>query len=294
MPLVTLASVIGSASPGNASANSSTYFGSAASFASISFSLPDKPEFDRIVAEHRHQRLRLELALGRVGPGQHRTVGDVAQAHAAARMHLAGDADAARLLVGEGAILLVARRARERVVDRQPRVVEQVAAQLHLLGAHRVVGRHLRPREARRQVPHVAASGARRRERQLHAAKRPHVRHDLPPRPLGEVARGGHAAFGHTVADYPVDLAVDVLAHARIAEIRGPGAAVLPDQGSLAVGAMTLRATSGVRLSPPPTGRPGSARAGSSACATAPARGAGEEVPGRQPSRPPPRHTRPA
>ena len=61
-----------------------------------------------MLAVHRHQRLVLELVSGGIGPGQDGSVGDVHQAHAAARMHLTRRADAPGAAVGEGPRLLVA------------------------------------------------------------------------------------------------------------------------------------------------------------------------------------------
>ena len=60
-------------------------------------------ELDRLLAEHRHQRLVLERrsSVG-IRPRQGRRVGDVGEAHRAARVRLAGRADRLGAAVGEG------------------------------------------------------------------------------------------------------------------------------------------------------------------------------------------------
>ena len=110
-------------------------------------------ELDRMLVEHRHGHLRLERAERGVGPSERGVVGDVGERHRAARVQRAGRADRPRTPVGEGARLLMTRRARERAVAREPRVVEEMAAKFDPGHRHRVVSRHFRDGQSRWQAP---------------------------------------------------------------------------------------------------------------------------------------------
>jgi hypothetical protein len=74
-----------------------------------------------------------------MAPGEGRGVGDVGEAHRAARVHLPGGADRPGLAVGEGERLLVAGGAGVAAVVGEAGVVEQAAAELYLGQRHRVV-----------------------------------------------------------------------------------------------------------------------------------------------------------
>jgi hypothetical protein len=65
--------------------------------------LAGEAELDRVLAEHRNERLGLEREQAGVRPRQRAGVGDVGQRHRAARMGLAGRAHRVRQAVGEGA-----------------------------------------------------------------------------------------------------------------------------------------------------------------------------------------------
>ena len=96
--------------------------------------------------------------LVRVVPGQHGAVGNVHQAHGAARMQFASRAYALRPAVGEGELLLVTRGARLRPVPGHALVVEKIAAQLDLGFGHRIVGGDARLGKALRQYPMIIAA----------------------------------------------------------------------------------------------------------------------------------------
>ena len=74
-------------------------------------------ELDRMLVEHRHQRLLFERAHAYVVPRVRRVVRDVRQRHRVARMLLAGRADRACVTVAEGETLLMAIGARLRLVQ---------------------------------------------------------------------------------------------------------------------------------------------------------------------------------
>ena len=69
---------------------------------------PCEPKLDRILAEHRDQRLIFEPIEGRVGPGQRRYVRHVGEAHAATRMDFSSRADRAPQNIRERHRLFVA------------------------------------------------------------------------------------------------------------------------------------------------------------------------------------------
>jgi hypothetical protein len=113
---------------------------------------PLQAQLDRMLAEHRHERLILELGQRRVSPGQRRGIGDVDQAHAAARVQLARGAGGLRAAVGERALLLVTRGARLSAVRRQAGIVKKVPAELGLCLRHEIGRGHARPGEVPRQL----------------------------------------------------------------------------------------------------------------------------------------------
>ena len=110
-------------------------------------------QLDRIRPEHWNERLILERMDARITPRECRQVRHVREAHAPARMHLVRRAHGARSPVGECERLLVAAPARAIVRQRHPFVVEEATPELHLHGAHWIVGGDRRLRKCRRDVP---------------------------------------------------------------------------------------------------------------------------------------------
>ena len=112
-------------------------------------------KFDWIFAEERNQSLRLQRAHQGVAPREHGAVRHIDQAHGSARVKLACRAQAAPAAIGEGALLAVAGGAGLCLVESQALVVEEITAQFHLFLGHGIIGRYVRKRKARRQVPIV-------------------------------------------------------------------------------------------------------------------------------------------
>lgn len=110
-------------------------------------------------SEHGDDCLLLEVAHLGIGPGEEGAVGDVDQAHGAARVAFAGCADGHGTSVGEGQFLAVAGGAGGLAVDGEAGVVEEIAAEFDLGGGHGVVGRDARFGKALGEVPGVVAGG---------------------------------------------------------------------------------------------------------------------------------------
>ncbi len=193
-------------------------------------------ELDRRLVEHRDRDLGLERVEARIGPAEAPVVGHVGEAHRAARMELPRGAHRARPSVGEGARLLVTRRARLRPVHGEARVVEEKPTEGDLGVGHRVVGGNRGQRHPGRELPaiHRVGAGARegaRGQRQRGAGRGACAR--LLPgasRGLGREARrllGERRALRHPLRE-GVDLGC--------VQSSAAGAAVLPRPASCAAG----------------------------------------------------------
>ena len=121
---------------------------------------PGQPHLHRVLAEQGDERLHLQAREQRVGPSQGGPIRHIGQSHAAAWAHLTGDARRQRQAIGEGLVLVVARRTRHLAVGREAWVVKQVPTQIDLGSAHGVVGGHARRRHPLGQAPVETAERA--------------------------------------------------------------------------------------------------------------------------------------
>jgi hypothetical protein len=96
---------------------------------------PGQTQLDGLRAEQWNGGLYFEVGEQWIGPGESRGIGEIREAHGAARVHLASRAEADGTAIREGELLLVAARARLLLVGRQTLVVEEMAAELDLLRA---------------------------------------------------------------------------------------------------------------------------------------------------------------
>ena len=129
MALTIVSSLTGAASPGKAARKARHVVRTAREPRHDLALAALQPELDRMLVEHRHGHLRFERAQRGIGPAKRRVVRDVGERHRAARVQRPGRSDGPRAAVRERMRLLMTGRARERLVARQARVVEQPPAQ---------------------------------------------------------------------------------------------------------------------------------------------------------------------